>query len=88
MRCYEPDNWLLRAACRDADPNIFYPKGMGRPRSDRNPNPRDYCNECPVTRQCLERALRNPVTLDRGIWANTNESQRKALRRQRNAQAS
>ncbi len=82
------DNWLLRAACRGADPLIFYPLGMGRPRNDRTPNPRDYCGRCVVTAQCLERALRNPVTLDRGIWANTNESQRKALRRQRNARAS
>ncbi len=81
-RMFESDHWLLRAACREADPSIFYPAKLGRPRNSQF-DPREYCERCPVTVKCLERALSNPIGVDRGIWAGTNQSQRRKLRNQR-----
>ena len=74
-----PQVWRLRAACREADPDLFYP-------SPDNPNDavapkrviETYCNHCPVVADCLEFAVQQGETF--GIWGATTPRQRVELK--------
>lgn len=47
--------WRQEAACRDADPSLFFPEaGVGF--DSLLPKARAFCNPCPVRQQCLEDA--------------------------------
>jgi WhiB family redox-sensing transcriptional regulator len=69
----DDDNWRVRAACRDAEPELWYPD-----------NPRDawlgvwVCNGCPVRQECLAyaQARREPY----GTWGGVTEWERITLR--------
>ncbi len=67
--------WQARAACRSADPDLFFAaddeRGGGRTR--RELAARAYCERCPVRAACLEhaRAVREPY----GLWGGVPESQ-------------
>lgn len=65
-----PD-WRARAACRDADPEIFFPAGdPADPFDDRNLDALDYCAACPVRIECLREALvRIPYGIAGGMTA-------------------
>lgn len=74
--------WLMRAACRGMDPELFHPhRGDGRGVL----YAKDVCAECPVRPECLDHALSAPEHL--GVWGGTTEKQRRRLRAQRAAQA-
>jgi WhiB family redox-sensing transcriptional regulator len=62
--------WRERAACRDADLEVFFPENSGSARA------RKICAGCPVRAQCLDHA----VTYDEpfGIWGGLNRLERKA----------
>lgn len=68
-------DWQYAAACRDADPRLFFAaeNERGGARRLRETAARRFCGSCPVTRQCLEHAVtvREPY----GIWAGLSESQ-------------
>lgn len=75
------DDWRQRAACRDLDPELFFPvseKGPGARQADRA---KAVCARCPVRAACLEYALDN--ALDHGIFGGTTETERRTLRRAR-----
>jgi WhiB family transcriptional regulator, redox-sensing transcriptional regulator len=55
------ETWANEAACRDADPEIFFPEKGGTPRAAKQ-----VCARCPVSVECLEYALGNG--LDYGVW--------------------
>jgi WhiB family transcriptional regulator, redox-sensing transcriptional regulator len=67
-------DWRHRAACRDADPDLFFPEG--------DPSAPAYaaqvaealatCSACPVRLQCAEFGLGEAS----GIWAGTTEQER------------
>ena len=69
------------AACRDTDPDLFFPVGTTGPgdRADREGQGR-----LPAVRgrrrACLEFAL--TTNQDSGIWGGTSEEERRKLRRQ------
>lgn len=72
---YDHQRWRRSAACRnlsaeDAD-RIFF---IGTGKSARLA--REFCNHCPVQRQCLDYALYYHET---GIWGGTTDSERKVL---------
>ena len=51
------EHWQARAACRDYDPERWFPDGQ-HPTSDPVWNlPRSVCNICPVRANCLARAV-------------------------------
>lgn len=58
----EPENWENHRACRDADPDLFFPSDKengGQKARALYAQVRDaYCRRCPVQRWCLVRALR------------------------------
>lgn len=67
-----PGGWTHRAACRDADPEIFYPEKGGRVEEARA-----ICFRCPVRAECLEWALENNERY--GLWGGLSERQRRPL---------
>lgn len=72
--------WMLHAACRGLDPNLFHPR-RGERGADQA---RAVCARCPVQPDCLNHALDNGETL--GTWGGIPEHKRRPLRRQRRQQ--
>jgi WhiB family transcriptional regulator, redox-sensing transcriptional regulator len=85
----ERDDWRDNAACRDTDPDLFFPVGTTGPAIEQIANAKAVCQACDVQSACLEYAL--ITNQDSGIWGGTSEEERRALRRQwvaRNRKAS
>ncbi|GAA1401408.1 WhiB family transcriptional regulator [Kitasatospora putterlickiae] len=75
-------NWRESARCRGTDPELFFPIGSGTslPTLAQNDAAKAVCGRCPVSRQCLEWALKAPVE---GVWGGTTEAERRVMRRRR-----
>jgi WhiB family transcriptional regulator, redox-sensing transcriptional regulator len=73
------DDWRHRAACRDHDPELFFPVSDMGPGARQTEQAKAVCARCPVRAECLEYALDN--ALDHGIYGGTTESERRTLRR-------
>lgn len=71
--------WLRRAACVDADPELFFPVGESGPAAEQAERAKQVCHACPVEEQCLEWALSTNRTS--GVWGGTDEEERRRLRR-------
>jgi len=67
--------WVALAACRGADPGLFFADGDG----DRTGVARRICGGCPVRDECLEWALEARATF--GVWGGTTEQERRRLLR-------
>lgn len=74
--------WRQRAACRDVDPELFFPLGKGLVYEHRAEQAKAVCRACPVTSDCLQWALSGPTSLE-GVWGATTEDERAALIRNR-----
>jgi WhiB family redox-sensing transcriptional regulator len=75
--------WLDRAACLDADPDLFFPTSHGSGTKNDHPDwaaPRAICARCTVIGPCLEEAL-NAVGVDAGMRAGLTPRQRTSLTR-------
>lgn len=72
-------DWRALAACRDLDPELFFPVGTpGSPAYEAMAAPaRAVCAGCPVAAECLDEAL---ATGSEGIWGGFDEAGRRALR--------
>jgi WhiB family redox-sensing transcriptional regulator len=71
--------WLRRAACVDADPELFFPVGESGPAAAQAERAKRVCHSCPVEEQCLQWALNTSRTT--GVWGGTDEEERRRLRR-------
>jgi WhiB family redox-sensing transcriptional regulator len=71
-------NWSLAAACRRADPELFFPVGTTGPSAGQIAQAKEICRTCPVRTPCLGWALQSGI--DYGIWGGTTETERRALR--------
>jgi WhiB family redox-sensing transcriptional regulator len=76
----ERDDWRDLSACRDTDPDLFFPVGTTGPAIEQIENAKAVCRVCEVQQQCLDYAL--ATNQDSGIWGGTSEEERRALRRQ------
>lgn len=76
---YFPE-WTEHAACRGADPRIFFPtdEGLG--------NALDYCRRCAVQVDCLEEALTHQGG-DFGVRGGTSERERRRILKRRRVEA-
>jgi WhiB family transcriptional regulator, redox-sensing transcriptional regulator len=72
-------SWRLDAACRQADPELFFPVGTAGPAIDQIGQAKLICQTCAVRKACLGWALRNQIAF--GIWGGTTEEDRQLLRR-------
>jgi WhiB family redox-sensing transcriptional regulator len=70
--------WRAVAACRDADPDLFFPIGTGGPARREIDEAKRICRTCPAQAQCLAWALDHGVT--DGVWGGTTADDRRALR--------
>ena len=74
------DDWRLLSACRDTDPDLFFPVGTTGPAIEQIENAKAVCRECDVREPCLQFAL--TTNQDSGIWGGTSEEERRQIRRQ------
>ena len=70
--------WRDKAACRSADPNLFFPPERGG--KAQAGKAKAICAGCPVRKDCLEFAL--DTSQEYGIWGGYDEDERRPLRRQ------
>jgi WhiB family redox-sensing transcriptional regulator len=75
--------WRKIAACRDTDPELFFPVGTTGAALVQIAQAKEVCGICPVQAECLEFAL--ATNQDSGIWGGTSEEERRAIRRRRAA---
>jgi WhiB family transcriptional regulator, redox-sensing transcriptional regulator len=74
-----PFDWRLAAACRDLDPDVFFPIGTAGPAAViQVAEAKRICLGCPVRTPCLDWALRHHQ--DHGIWGGLTAAERQALR--------
>jgi WhiB family transcriptional regulator, redox-sensing transcriptional regulator len=72
-------SWRDDAACRDADPDLFFPVGTTGPALRHIDEAKRICRACPAQTQCLAWALDHGVT--DGVWGGTTADERRAIRR-------
>lgn len=75
----DDDDWRNQAACRDQDPELFFPTGTGGPAALQTEQAKAVCRPCPVSEACLAWAL--DTGQDFGIWSGTTEEERRATKR-------
>lgn len=74
------EHWTDYAACHGVDPELFFPIGYVGPLLERQQvMAKEVCARCPVTRDCLDWALR--AGEPDGIWGGTTPEERRFLRR-------
>ena len=74
------DDWRALSACRDTDPDLFFPVGTTGPAIEQIENAKSVCDTCEAKQPCLEFAL--TTNQDSGIWGGTSEEERRKLRKQ------
>jgi WhiB family transcriptional regulator, redox-sensing transcriptional regulator len=74
-----PTDWRLDAACRHADPDLFFPEGTAGPTLQAVDRARRLCATCLVRARCLDWALDHHAAF--GIWGGLTEGVRRDLRR-------
>jgi WhiB family redox-sensing transcriptional regulator len=79
----ERDEWRNFSACRDTDPNLFFPVGTTGPALEQIANAKAVCRTCEVQALCLEYAI--STNQDSGVWGGTSEEERRQMRRARKA---
>jgi WhiB family redox-sensing transcriptional regulator len=71
------DDWRDRSRCRNEDPELFFPIGIGAPAVAQAADAKAVCRLCPVAADCLRAALAEPGTA--GVWGGTTEAERAEL---------
>jgi WhiB family redox-sensing transcriptional regulator len=72
-------DWRHRAACRDEDPELFFPIGNSGPALLQIDEAKAVCRRCTVADNCLRFAL--DTGQDAGVWGGLSEDERRALKR-------
>lgn len=72
-------DWRHHAACRDEDPELFFPIGNAGPALGQIEEAKQVCRRCPVNTECLRWALETGQ--EGGVWGGTSEEERRSLRR-------
>jgi WhiB family redox-sensing transcriptional regulator len=78
-------DWRHLAACREEDPELFFPIGTTGPALLQIEHAKRVCHGCTVIDDCLSWALESGQ--ETGVWGGTSEDERRALQR-RGARAS
>ena len=72
-------SWYEYAACRDEDPELFFPIGTSGPALGQLTQAKAVCGRCAVQSICLEWAVL--ADIDEGVWGGQSEDERRAQRR-------
>lgn len=73
-------DWQDYAACRDVDPDLFFPLGTVGASLPQIEQAKRVCRMCPVSGPCLRWALDHG---DDGVWGGTTEEERRKSRQSR-----
>jgi WhiB family redox-sensing transcriptional regulator len=76
---WDVNTWRTRSACRDSDPDIFFPIGSSGPAVEQIETARRICGACAVNAECLEFAL--ATNQEAGIWGGCTEEERRKIRK-------
>jgi WhiB family redox-sensing transcriptional regulator len=71
--------WRTRAACRDTDPDLFFPVGTTGQAVDHIEAAKSVCARCSAQPECLEFAL--TTNQESGVWGGASEEERRKLRK-------
>lgn len=71
--------WRAAAACLSADPDLFFPVGVGGGTDRQIARARGICANCQVRQECLDSAMRSGEV--HGIWGGTTPEERIRARR-------
>lgn len=71
-------DWRHDAACRDEDPELFFPVGTIGPARLQIAEAKAVCRRCPVTAECLAWATDTGQGV--GVWGGMSEQERRDLR--------
>jgi WhiB family redox-sensing transcriptional regulator len=74
-------DWRNDAACKDENPDVFFPIGTTGIAVDQVEDAKRICARCPVQEPCLEFALAS--NQDAGVWGGLTEDERRTLKRAR-----
>ncbi|WP_419926142.1 WhiB family transcriptional regulator [Candidatus Poriferisocius sp.] len=78
------EDWRCQAACRDTDPDLFFPVGSTGLALEQIESAKVVCQQCNSQTACLEFAL--ATNQDSGVWGGKSEDERRQLRRLRVAE--
>ena len=68
-------DWRESAACRDQDPELFFPVSEVGPGSEQVRQAKAVCARCPVQRECLEYAI--DIGLAHGVFGGATPHERR-----------
>jgi WhiB family redox-sensing transcriptional regulator len=72
-------DWRSRGACRDEDPELFFPVGNSGPALLQIEQAKEVCRRCDVVDACLQWAL--DTGQDAGVCGGMSEDERRLTRR-------
>lgn len=72
-------DWRHRAACREEDPELFFPIGTTGPAILQVETAKQVCQRCDVSADCLEWAI--DTGQEAGVWGGLSEDERRSLNR-------
>jgi len=73
------EDWRHRAACRDQDPELFFPIGNTGPALLQIEDAKDICRRCDVVASCLQWSIESGQ--DAGVSGGMSEDERRAFKR-------
>lgn len=76
---WDTDDWRDQAACRDTDPDLFFPIGTTGMALDQIEFAKSVCQSCAAQEPCLEFAL--ATNQESGVWGGASEDERRKLRK-------
>lgn len=76
---WDSDEWRSQAACRDTDPDLFFPIGTTGQAVDQIDAAKAVCADCEAKEPCLVFAL--ATNQESGVWGGTAEEERRKLRK-------
>lgn len=83
---FTPQPWMEHAACAHIrNPDLFFPTESGGLHQRQVNAAKALCSTCPVTTDCLQRALDLHPT--EGIWGGTTEQERRQMHPTRHRKA-
>lgn len=72
-------DWREGAACRDSEPNLFFPTGTTGLAVEQIEEAKGICSSCFVLNDCLQYALQ--TNQEAGVWGGYAEDERRRLRK-------
>ena len=72
-------DWRHIAACREVDPELFFPIGNSGPAIAQIEEAKQVCRRCKVLDECLSWAIDSGQ--DAGVWGGADEDERRAMKR-------